>query len=74
MLEHLESEIHYIFFCCAYSDERDDWLRKLTLPPNFDHTSIENKLKVVLNDPRNVKLTAQFISTAYDIRSKIINK
>ena len=63
-LEHIESEVHYLFYCSAYSNERGEWLNKLRLPANFDHLSLEFKLKVVLNDTCNTKSTAQFITTA----------
>jgi hypothetical protein len=72
-LDHIETEVHYLFSCSAYRNERDDWLRKMNLPPNFDQMTVEIKLRVVLNDPSNVKPTAQFIVKAYDIRSKILN-
>jgi hypothetical protein len=55
LLDHIETEVHYLFSCSAYRSERDDWLRKLTLPPNFDQMTVGNKLKLVLNDPSNVK-------------------
>ena len=64
VLYHLESEIHYLFICRAYNLERNQWLRKLTLPPDFDQLTIDFKLKIVLNDPNNVKLTSQFITIA----------
>ena len=72
-LYHIESEIHYLFICNAYNVDRNEWLRKMNLPPDFDSLTIECKLKIVLNDPNNVKLTSQFITTAYNIRSKILN-
>ena len=73
-LEHLESEIHYSFFCRTYRRERDEWLQKQNLPVDFDHLALELKLKTVLNDACNVKFTAQFITKAYNIRSRIINQ
>ena len=73
LCDHIETEVHFLFSCSAYRSERDDWLRKLTLPLNFDKMTVGNKLKLVLNDPSNVKPTAQFIAKAYDIRSKILN-
>jgi hypothetical protein len=71
ILDHVESEIHYLFSCAAYRAERDEWLSKLTLPPDFDLMPTDWKLKVALNDPLNVKLTSKFITNAYNIRSKI---
>ena len=70
-LEHIESEVHYLFHCSAYRNERDEWLHKLKLPVNFDHLALEFNLKIGLNDTWNTKATAQFITTAYNIRSKI---
>ena len=72
-LDSIESEIHYLFSCTAYSNERDDWFKKMTLPADFDLLTLDCKLKIVLNDPLNVKVTSQFITKAYDIRSKILN-
>ena len=74
ILDHVESEIHYLFSCAAYRAERDEWLSKLTLPPDFDLMPTDWKLKVALNDPLNVKLTSKFITNAYNIRSKILNQ
>ena len=69
----VECEIHYLFSCSAYSIDRDEWYRKMTLPNDFEQFSTDNKLKVVLNDQSNVKLTARFIVKAYHTRSKLLN-
>ena len=74
ILDHIESEIHYLFSCGAYGAERDEWYSKMTLPPDFDLMPTDWKLKVVLNDPINVKLTSKFITNAYNKRSKILNQ
>ena len=71
--EPIESETHYLFTCGAYKIERDIWYNKMTLPPDFNLLPVEQKLKIVLNDPCNVKATSQFITNAYSIRSKILN-
>ena len=68
----VESETHYLFDCSAYNAERDVWFSKMTLPPDFSILTIESKLKVVLNEPTNVKLTSQFITNSYNIRSRIL--
>ena len=73
ILDHLESEIHYLFSCGAYRAERDEWFSKMTLPPDFDLMPHDWKLKVVLNDPAYVKLTSKFITNAYNKWSKILN-
>ena len=46
---------------------------KTELPANFSNFDQSEKLKIVLNDHNNVKLTTQFIIDAYDLRSKTIN-
>ena len=43
---------------------------KLSLPENFSNFEKSEKLKFVLNEPDNVKLTAQFIIDAYHIKSE----
>ena len=40
-LYHIESEIHYLFICNAYNVDRNEWLRKMNLPPDFDSLTIE---------------------------------
>ena len=62
----VESEIHFLFFCPAYSMERDLWFSKMSLPSNFSELPEYIKLKIVLNDPLNVKLTSQFITTSFN--------
>ena len=68
----VESETHFLFSCKAYNAERDLWFSKMKLPPNFLELPITCKLKVVLNDPHNVKITSQFITNSFNIRSKIL--
>ena len=59
------------FFCSAYSAERDEWYRKMTLKNEFKEMTTVDKLKLVLNDPTYVKMTAKFIVKAYFTRSKL---
>ena len=68
--QEVEDEFHYIFSCNRYDAIRTLWLSKLSLPENFSNFEKSEKLKFVLNEPDNVKLTAQFIIDAYQIRSK----
>ena len=49
------------------------WLSKIKTPENFCDLLTAEKLKVVLNWPENVKLTAQFLIDAFNKRSKIVN-
>ena len=71
-IEPVECEIHFLFYCDPYKAERDLWFSKMNLPNDFLNLSIDKRLKLVLNDPSNVKFTAQFILNAYNTRSKIL--
>ena len=68
----VESEVHLLFLCSAYRVERTFWFSKMTLPPDFDSLPVEIKLKAVLNDPFNVKVTAKFLTHALNLRSKLM--
>ena len=70
----VESETHFLFHCVKYEAKRGIWHEKMTLPNNFDNLPLETKLSTVLNDPQNVKFTAQFILNAFNLRSKILSK
>ena len=70
----IENEFHVIFQCVIYDDLRSIWLRKLKIPENFAEIDASEKLKLVLNAPENIKITAQFIIDAFNVRSKIVNK
>jgi hypothetical protein len=69
----VEDEYHFIFECQKYEHERFLWLNNLQIPTNFLIETSEKKLDFALNDPNNVKLTAQFIINIFDSRSKIVN-
>ena len=68
----VENEHHVIFKCSVYSDLRTVWFRKIKVPDNFSELVSAEQLKLVLNSPENVKVTAQFILDAYNMRSKIV--
>ena len=44
----------------------------MTLPPNFLELPAACRLKVVLNDSNHVKVSSQFITNSFNIRSKIL--
>ena len=69
----IESEVHFLFSCNAYLKEREEWFEKMTLPENFHHLTVEDKLKIVLNKSENVKVTSQFIIMALEARSQAMN-
>ena len=70
----IEDEIHFLFYCNRYIYERENWYNKLLIPPNFTDLAEVEKLRLILNDPNNVKLTAQHVINTLEIRSKVINQ
>ena len=64
----IESELHVLFICAKYENLREAWLTKLQKPDNFHHFSPQDKLKLVLNDPGNVRHTAQYLINLMDLR------
>ena len=70
----VETEFHFIFTCSHYNTLRLSWMEGLVKPGDFDGLSDGEKLSVVLNNVENVKNTAQFITRAYSMRSKVLNK
>ena len=46
---------------------------QLCIPDNFQQLSEQEKLKTVLNNPENVKQTAQYLIKVMDLRS-LVNK
>ena len=69
----IESECYVLFSCPIYYDLRHEWLNKLCIPDNFEQLPEGEKLKIVLNKPENVKLTAQYLIKVMDLRS-LVNK
>ena len=47
-------------------------MNKITKPDNFDTMSKSDQFKIVLNEPSNVKYTAQFLIDMLDLR-RLIN-
>ena len=70
----IESETHFLFYCNAYSTDREQLLKKLTIPDNFYDLNDDEKLKATLNDPLNVRFTSQFILSAFNLRSRVLNQ
>ena len=71
--QRIEDEYHFIFDCKAYEHERFLWKHKMELPANFETETQEKKFDLVLNEPKNVKLTAQYLISIFDTRSKIVS-
>ena len=69
----IENEFHFIFECETYRKERIVWLNKLQIPEYFCTLPPSEMFCIVLNNDKNVKITAQYIIDIYDIRSKIVS-
>ena len=70
----IEDEFHVIFYCSMYNNLRIAWLNKIVTPPNFLNLENNEKLKIVLSSPENVKATAQFLIDICNVRSKLLFK
>ena len=66
----VESESPFLFHCKVYQEERDKWLKALTMPTDFQILSIA---QLVLYQPSNIRPTAIFIANAMNLRSKLLN-
>ena len=64
----IESEFHVLFICTKYENLRETWLSKLQKPDHFLTLSAQEKFKLTLNDPRNVRHTAQYLVNMMDLR------
>ena len=69
----IESECHFLFACNSYLNERNAWFEAMTLPVDFESLPIDEKLKIVLNEPLNIKATANYIVAAFLERQRILN-
>ena len=70
----VESEYYALFECKMYNNLRNTWLSRLCKPANFLDLSENEKLKVVLNHPDNVRPTAQYVLALMDYRSLVNDK
>ena len=51
-----------------YDSLRQGWLNKLCIPENFHNLEQNEKLKMVLNEAKNVRHTAQYLVSVMDLR------
>ena len=70
----VETEYHFIYECSYYDNIRLNWLQNIVKPDNFGDLGEGEKLSIALNASANIMSTAKFITTAYSMRSKKINK
>ena len=67
----VESECHLLFKCDQYQMLREAWISKLNIPHNFLELPEEDKLRLVLNTPENVRPTARYLVSAIDHRRSL---
>ena len=53
-----------------YTELRDDWLKRINCN-NLISMQPSDEFKLVLNEPENVRQTAQYIVKAMDLRSNL---
>ena len=66
----VESEFHILFVCEKYSNLREAWMSRLSKPDQFYQLQPQEKFKLVLNEPNNVRHTAQFLIKLMDLLNK----
>ena len=64
----IETEFHVLFVCQMYENLRETWLTKLSKPDHFPQLTPQEKFKLVLNEPSNVRHTAQYLVNLMDLR------
>ena len=67
----VENEDHFIFRCPAYDNLRNTLFETIEKPQNFNLMTLGDKLKILLDNPKNISPTANFIFNALDKRSKM---
>ena len=69
----VENELHFLLKCPAYDVIRRDLLSKIPdLDEDFLNWDSNRQLKLLSCDTSSVKLTAQYIIDAFDLRSTIL--
>jgi hypothetical protein len=70
----IESEFYVLFKCPKYNSLREAWMSKLAKPEHFLQLPPQDKLKLVLNEPANVRHTAQYLVSLMDLRRSLNKK
>ena len=66
----VESESHFMFSCKSYEELRLKWKNELSVGVNFDDMLPVDKLRVIFKTKENIKITAQYLISCFDARSK----
>ena len=57
----IENEYHVMFVCSKYHQLRQAWLSKISCPDLLSLLTPSDKFKWTLNEPNNVRFTAQYL-------------
>ena len=69
----VESEAHFLFVCQSFVGERIKWYNVMNIPTDFEDLPTPDKLKLILNEPSNIKPTAIYVANSLDLRSRLQN-
>ncbi len=70
-----ETELHFLFHCNLYHQQRQTFYAFVnSMNPQFTNLDVPNKFDLIMNNPKVIKHTTQFIVTCYDVRCKQLFK
>ncbi len=63
-----ETELHFLFHCNLYHQQRQTFYAFVnSINPQFTYLDVLSKFDLIMNNPKVIKRTAQFIVTCYDV-------
>ncbi len=66
-----ETELHFLFHCNLYHQQRQTFYAFVnSINPQFTNLDVHSKFGLIMNNPKAIKCTAQFIVTCYYVRCK----
>ncbi len=65
-----ETELHFLFQCNLYQQRQTFYAFVNSINPQFTNLDVPSKFNIIMNNPKVIKCTAQFIVTCYDVRCK----
>ncbi len=65
-----ETELHFLLDCNLYHQQTDIYAFVNSINLQFTNLDVPSKFDLIMNNPNDIKCTAQFIVTCYDLRCK----
>ncbi len=66
-----ETELHFLFHCNLYHQQRQTFYAFVnSINLQFTNLDVPSKFGLIMNNPKVIKHTTQFIVTCYDVRCK----